>query len=139
MFAFRLSLALALGVLFTGVASAADLKFEIYKDKSEEFRWRLKDGDTILGTGGEGYKSKADCKKGVEKIQKDANTDAVSFEVYEDNAKKFRWRAKVKNGNIIASSSGAYDKKDECEKTVKTIQTGAAKAKVEEIEEKKDK
>lgn len=139
MFAFRSALAVFGAGLLASFASAADLKFEIYKDAKEEFRWRLKDGDTNLGTGGQGYAKKADCKKGVERMQKDAGTDALAFEVYEDNAKKFRWRAKVKNGNVVASSSSGYETKADAEKAVKEIEKGAAKAKVEEVEEKKDK
>ena len=127
MFAFRSALAVFAAGLLASFASAADLKFEIYKDKSDEFRWRLKDGDTVLGTGGQGYAKKADAKKGVERMQKDAGTDALTFEVYEDNAKKYRWRAKVKNGNVVASSSSGYDKKEEAEKAVKEIEKGAAK------------
>ena len=130
MFAFRSAQAVFAAGLLASFAPAADMKFEIYKDKSDEFRWRLKDGDSTLGTSGQGYAKKEDARKGVERIQKDAGTDAVTFEVYEDNAKKYRWRAKVKNGNIIASSSTGYEKKDECEKVVKSIKDGAAKAKI---------
>ncbi len=40
-------------------------KFEIYKDKAEEFRFRLraKNGQNILAS--EGYSTKANCKKGI--------------------------------------------------------------------------
>lgn len=130
MFTLRSMFAVFVAGSLTSFATAADLKFEIYKDMKEEFRWRLKDGDTNLGTGGQGYTKKADCQKGVERMQKDAGTDALMFEVYEDNAKKFRWRAKVKNGNVVAASSSGYEKKDEAEKVVKAIEKGAAKAKV---------
>lgn len=130
MFAFRSALAVVAAGFLASLAAAADLKFEIYKDAKDEFRWRLKDGDTVLGTGGQGYVKKADAQKGVERMQKDAGTDALAFEVYEDNAKKFRWRAKVKNGNVVAASASGYATKAEAEKAVKGIETGAAKAKV---------
>ena len=49
------------------------LKFEIYKEKAEEFRWRLKAGNgAVLATGGQGYKAKADAKNGIESVQKAA-------------------------------------------------------------------
>lgn len=130
MFALRTTVALFAAGLLASAASAADLKFEIYKDAKDEFRWRLKDGDSILGTGGQGYTKKEDAKKGVERIQKDAGSEAVTFEAYEDNAKKYRWRAKVKNGSVIASSSSGYETKAEAEKVVKMIEKEAAKAKV---------
>ena len=47
-------------------------KFEVYKDKRGEFRFRLKaaNGETIAT--GEGYTSKAGCLKGIESIKKNA-------------------------------------------------------------------
>src|SRR5262245_19901776 len=80
------------------------LKFEVYQDAAKEFRWRLKAGNgEILATGGQGYKAKADCVKGVERIKTEA--DKLTFEVYEDNSKNSRWRAKSSNGQVVATSS----------------------------------
>ncbi len=47
-------------------------KFEVYKDKKGEFRFRLKakNGETIAT--GEGYASKAGCLNGIESIRKNA-------------------------------------------------------------------
>jgi uncharacterized protein YegP (UPF0339 family) len=47
-------------------------KFEIYKDKKGEFRWRLRaDNNQVIATG-EGYSSKASCKNGIESVKKNA-------------------------------------------------------------------
>ncbi len=57
-------------------------KFEIYKGKSEEFRFRFKapNGQTML-TGGQGYKTKSSLKKSIASIQKNAgNADIVEEE-----------------------------------------------------------
>ena len=44
---------------------APKLKFEVYKDKGGEFRWRLKAANgAILATPGQGYKALADAKHG---------------------------------------------------------------------------
>ena len=47
-------------------------KFQIYKDKAGEFRFRLKakNGEIILAS--EGYKTKTSCKKGIESVKKNA-------------------------------------------------------------------
>ena len=85
-----------IAVPFSSLAARADkLKFEIYKDNAMEFRWRLKatNGET-LATSGQGYKAKADCKNGVERIMKDA-ADKLKFEVYDDNKKESRFRIKA--------------------------------------------
>ena len=112
------------------MAQAQDrLKFEIYQDDAKEFRWRLKAGNgEILSTAGQGYKAKADCLKGVERIKTEA--DKLALEVYEDNAKLFRWQYKAANGQVVATSSQGYRAKADCEKAVALIKQGAAKAEV---------
>ncbi len=47
-------------------------KFEVYKDKAGEFRFRLKarNGEIILT--GEGYKAKASCLNGIDSIRRNA-------------------------------------------------------------------
>lgn len=67
----------ACGVLGLGAKAsteaAAGLTFEVYKDNAGEFRWRLKaaNGQNI-GSSGQGYKAKADCKHAIDVIQKGA-------------------------------------------------------------------
>ena len=52
-----------------GVAAAV---FELYKDRQDEYRFRLKDGDVLLATSGKGYKTKAECQKIIDAIKRDA-------------------------------------------------------------------
>ncbi|MCR5401106.1 MAG: YegP family protein [Treponema sp.] len=47
-------------------------KFEIYKDKAGEFRFRLKARNGEIIATGEGYASKDGCKNGIESIKKNA-------------------------------------------------------------------
>jgi uncharacterized protein YegP (UPF0339 family) len=49
------------------------LVFEIYKDKGEMFRYRIKEGETLLGGSSKGYKAKADVDKIVDTIMKGAS------------------------------------------------------------------
>jgi len=115
------------------IAARADkLKFEIYQDNAKEFRWRLKaaNGES-LATSGQGYKSKADCKNGVERIMKDA--DKLKFEVYEDNKKESRFRIKASNGQTIGSSSQGYKNKTDCEHAIDLIKKGAKDAEVADM------
>ncbi len=112
-------------------AQDSRLKFEVYQDAGQEFRWRLKAGNgEVLATPGQGYKAKADCMKGVERVK--SESDKLNFEVYEDNAKEYRWRAKAANGQVVAASSQGYKAKADCEKSIDLIKKGAAKAEVEE-------
>jgi len=107
------------------------LKFEVYQDAAQDFRWRLKAGNgQILATAGQGYKAKADCLKGVERIKSEAGK--LAFEVYEDNSQESRWRGKAANGQVVATSSHGYKAKADCEKAIELIKKGAAKAEVED-------
>jgi uncharacterized protein YegP (UPF0339 family) len=108
------------------------LTFELYQGKDDQFRWRLKDGDTILATGGQGYKARADAKKGIASVQKAAANPKANFEIYEDEGKNQRWRLKASNGQTIASSSGSFKTKADAEKAVATVKAGAPKAEIVE-------
>jgi len=58
-----------------GYATEKHPKFEIYKDKAGEFRFRLKarNGEPILAS--EGYTAKASCVNGVESVKKNAEAE----------------------------------------------------------------
>ena len=55
-------------------------KFEVYKDKTNKFRFRLKAGNGEVIAVGEAYESKAGCLNGVESIRKNA-PDATVVEI----------------------------------------------------------
>jgi len=113
-------------------AAAKTLTFEVYQDKVEEYRWRLKaTNKQIIATSGQGYKDKRDCNKSVDRIKDDAATK-LKFETYTDASNDTRWRLKSTNGQIIASSGQGYKDKRDCEHAIDVIKKGAAKAKVED-------
>jgi uncharacterized protein len=47
-------------------------KFEVYKDKAGEFRFRLKAGNGEVIATGEGYKTMASALNGIESVKKNA-------------------------------------------------------------------
>ena len=55
-------------------------KFEVYKDKAGEFRFRLKATNGQIIAIGEGYKALNSCKKGIESIKKNAPGAAIVVE-----------------------------------------------------------
>jgi uncharacterized protein len=61
-----------------------------------------------------------------------ADERGLTFEVYKDAREEFRWRLKAGNGKIIAVSGEGYRAKADCHKAIEMIQSGAAKAKVED-------
>ena len=58
-----------------GFAQEKCPKFELYTDKSGEFRFRLKarNGEIILAS--ESYKAKASCLNGIESVKKNAESE----------------------------------------------------------------
>jgi uncharacterized protein YegP (UPF0339 family) len=117
-------------------AQDGKLKFELYKGKDDQFRWRLKAANgQILATAGQGYKDKADAKHGIELIQKAGTDDKIKFDVYEDEKKEFRWRLKAANGQVVAASSEGYKAKGDAEKAIASIKTNGAKAEVVDVKE----
>lgn len=55
------------------------MKFEVYKDKKGEHRWRLRHGNgNILATASEGYSSKAAAMKCIENVQNSGSAEVVT-------------------------------------------------------------
>lgn len=53
-------------------------RFEIFQDKKNEYRWRLRAANNkIIADSGEGYKKKSDCQHGIELVKKLAKDAAV--------------------------------------------------------------
>ena len=55
-----------------GYATEKNPKFEVYKDKAGEFRFRLKATNGQIIATGEGYKALAGCMNGIESVKKNA-------------------------------------------------------------------
>ena len=53
-------------------------KFQLYKDRKGEYRWRLRarNGE-IIADSNEGYSRKASCKRGIELVKEQAASAAV--------------------------------------------------------------
>ncbi len=54
------------------VSECKNPKFEMYKDKAGEFRFRLKATNGQIIATSEGYKAKAGCQNGIESVKKNA-------------------------------------------------------------------
>ena len=130
-----------LGLAAPAPAQDGKMKFELYKGKDDQFRWRLKAANgAVLATAGQGYKEKADAKHGIELLQKAGTDDKIKFDVYEfdvyeDEKKEHRWRVKAANGQVLAVASEGYKAKADAEKAIASIKAGAAKAEVVDAKE----
>ena len=57
----------------------------------------------------------------------------ATFEVYEDQAGKWRWRLVHDNGNIIADSGEGYASRQKCEQGLESVKQNALGASVEKV------
>lgn len=52
------------------------MKFLIFKDKSGEWRWRLKaENGRIIADSGDGYKKRADCENGIRLVKESSGAE----------------------------------------------------------------
>ena len=105
-------------------------KFEIYKDKAGEFRFRLKasNGQNILGS--EGYSKKASCMNGVESVRKNSqNPDR--FEKNKTASGRFNFKLCASNGQCIGTSQ-TYDSESGCSNGMRSVAKNAPDAKVDD-------
>ena len=95
-------------------------KFECYKDKAGEFRFRLKaaNGNTILAS--EGYKSKAGCANGIESVRKNCT-----------DPDRFVKKQTAKNKQVIGTSQN-YKSESGCNNGMKSVANNAPDAVVVE-------
>lgn len=78
-------------------------KFEIYKDKAGEFRFRLKASNVQVILASEGYSSKSACQNGIESVKKNAADDA-RYERKQTASGKYMFNLRAANSQVIGTS-----------------------------------
>ncbi|MDX1509632.1 MAG: YegP family protein [Woeseiaceae bacterium] len=105
-------------------------KFECYKDKSGEYRFRLKagNGETILSS--EGYKSKDSCENGIASVQKNSANDE-RYEMKQTSSGKYRFNLKASNGQVIGTSQN-YSSESGCRNGMDSVKRSAPGAAIDD-------
>lgn len=106
-------------------------KFELYKDKAGEFRFRLKAGNGENIGASEGYKTKAAAEKGIQSVKTNA-PEEKQYEFKEGKNSKWYFNLKAKNHQVILSSQG-YASQAGAKAGTKSVMKAAPDAKVVEI------
>src|SRR5665647_554283 len=117
-------------------------KFQVYKDTAGKYRFRLRADNNKIIAVSEAYEQYAGCINGIKSIQKNFKAPVEDttvegqrfsnpkFQVYKDNAGKFRFHLYARNGEIIADSSEGYETKDACFNGIDVVgQSGTAEIK----------
>jgi len=105
-------------------------KFEIYKDKAGEFRFRLKagNGQNILAS--EGYKKKPSALNGIESVKKFA-ADPKRIVSTETPGGKWRFVVTSPNGQTVGTSQSYADERG-CKKGIASVAKTAADALIDD-------
>jgi len=106
-------------------------KFEIYKDTSGGFRFRLKaaNGQNIMAS--QGYASQAACSNGIASVQRNAG-DAGQYERKAAKNGKQYFVLKAKNHQIVAQSQ-MYTTAAAMEAGIRSAMKNGASDKIEDL------
>lgn len=105
-------------------------KFEIFKDKKEEFRFRLKasNGEIILAS--EGYKAQSGCTNGIESVKKNSTEDSQYSRNTASNG-KFCFSLKAKNNEVIGTSQ-MYDSEASRDNGIESVKKNAEDSSIDD-------
>jgi len=106
-------------------------KFEVYVDKTGEYRFRLKaaNGQNILAS--EGYKQRASAINGIQSVQTNAPDDN-RYERKQTASGKHMFNLKAANGQVIGTSE-AYESAASREKGIESVKKNAPLAPVVDL------
>jgi uncharacterized protein YegP (UPF0339 family) len=107
-------------------------KFELYKDKAGQKRFRLKasNGEVILSS--EGYRAKAGCANGIESVRKNC-ARPERFVKTNTSSGKYRFNLVAGNHQVIATSQ-SYESESSRDKGVASVGKAAPGAKVVDVD-----
>jgi uncharacterized protein YegP (UPF0339 family) len=105
------------------------MSIEVYADSAGKARWRLKssNGQTIAAAG-ESYANRSNARRAAAAFR--ANAAKHDFEVYADSAGKHRWRAKARNGQIVATGGEAFKSQSSAKRAATNVKKNVAAASV---------
>ncbi len=106
-------------------------KFELYKDKRGEFRFRLKaaNGQNILSS--EGYEKRASAVNGIKSVQKNSQ-DPKRFEKKQTKSGGYNFCLNATNGQVIGTSQ-VYKSSSGCSNGMKSVANCAPGAAVVDL------
>ena len=102
--------------------------FEIYKDKENKFRFRLRAANGEIICASQGYASRSNCMKGIKSLAKNAKS-STAFKSHENRAGNWRFTVVSGNNKIVATSQ-SYKDKAGMNRGIKSVTTNAPKLKI---------
>lgn len=105
-------------------------KFELYTDKSGEFRFRLLAGNGQIILASEGYKTKPACENGIDSVKANAPLDE-RYERKETSSGKYMFNLKAANHQIIGTSQ-TYTSESGRDNGIESVKSNAPGASVDD-------
>lgn len=105
--------------------------FELYKDKADEFRFRLKAGNGEIILASEGYKQRASAENGIESVRTNAPSDE-RFERKETKNGGHMFNLKSSNGQVIGTSE-VYTGTSGRDNGIESVKNNAPDANVKDL------
>jgi uncharacterized protein YegP (UPF0339 family) len=106
-------------------------KFEIYRDKAGEYRFRLKAGNGEIILSSEGYSGKSSARNGVQSVQKNC-TDPACFTKRSTKGGRYRFDLLARNKQVIGTS-GNYKSSSGRNNGIKAVGRAAKGAKIVDL------
>ena len=105
-------------------------KFEVYKDKAGEYRFRLKAANGQLILASEGYKQKASAMNGIESIKKNASLD-TNYERKETKSGGHMFNLLAANKQVIGTSE-SYTSTSARDNGIESVKGNAPDAEIDD-------
>ena len=105
-------------------------KFELYKDASDEYRFRLKAGNGEIILVSEGYKNKAGAENGIDSVKTNAPVDARYERKMSTNDKYF-FNLRAANDQVIGTSE-MYETAAGRDNGIESVKTNAPTAETDD-------
>ena len=101
-------------------------KFELYKDLSNEYRFRLKAGNGEIILSSEGYENKAGAENGIDSVKANAPIDA-RYERRMSTNNKYFFNLRAANNQVIGTSE-MYETAAGRDNGIESVKTNAPTA-----------
>jgi large subunit ribosomal protein L21 len=135
----------AAGASKADTAAAATRGFEIFEDKSGQWRWRLRAANgELVAMSEQGFSSKASVVRTLGVVRKNVaaaedhveltadeaaeGKTAKGFEIFEDKSGQWRWRLRAANGELVAIPEQGFASKAGVVKALEVVRRNVAEA-----------
>ena len=106
-------------------------EYEVYKDKSGEYRFRLKAGNGEVIMTGEGYKTRSSCMNGIKSVQKNS-ADAGRFVEREAKNGKHYFVLRAGNNQEIGKSQ-MYETAAAMKNGIASVQKNGSATRIDDL------